>query len=394
MKNMRTFRIAVFAGDGIGPEITEPCCDLIQSACQRISDADPEHALSLELQHLPAGAATYQSCGEALPRTSIDAARSADAILLAAMGDPSVRYPDGTEITPQIDLRFELGLYAGLRPVRSIPGVPVPLADPRAAEIDFVLIRESIEGLFAPQAPSRRIGDEQAEETLVITRAVSEKLFDATFALASRRAATRQLHTNQDRDVRVTCIDKANVFPAFAFFRKLFYEAEQRYIEQCSSSDSVSTAKMNPITDHAYVDIMALNLVTQPWEYDVMVTENMFGDILSDLGAALIGGMGYAPSADIGDDNAVFQPCHGSAPDIAGKALANPTAMFLSGAMMLEWLADKHECPAAGKAGQLIVRAVDAAFATSQLRTIELGGSSGLDDVVKAVSAQLMTLDV
>lgn len=377
MTTRQIFDIAVFEGDGIGPEIMGPCCALLQQACARVSAATDSQTLELQLTSLPAGAAAYQSLGKALPDSSVEAARQADAILLSAMGDPEIRYPNGTELTPQIDLRFALGLYAGLRPVRSIPGVPSPLADPRAAAIDFVLVRESIEGLFAPQAPSRMIGDEQAEETLVITRAVSEKLFDATFSLARRRNSRR-----------VTCIDKANVFPAFAFFRKLFYEADAR-----NNAANVNGQRAFA-SDHAYVDIMALNLVTRPWEYDVMVTENMFGDILSDQGAALIGGMGYAPSADIGDDHAVFQPCHGSAPDIAGQGIANPTAMFLSGAMMLEWLGDKHDCATAVQAGRLIVQAVDAAFASGNLKTVELGGDSRLDDVTQAVSEQVATIAV
>ena len=134
---------------------------------------------------------------------------------------------------------------------------------------------------------------------------------------------------------------------------------------------------------------MSLNLVTQPWNYDVMVTENMFGDILSDLGAALIGGMGYAPSADIGDEFAVFQPCHGTAPDIAGKGLANPTAMFLSGAMMLDWLADQHQNATLKLASQLLTQAVDDAFAAGSLRTVEHGGSSGLNEVSQAVENAL-----
>ncbi len=369
-----TFNIAVFAGDGIGPEVTQPCLDLLLAACNKVSAKHPASAIRLNLNALPAGAKAYKTLGQALPDSSVAEARKADAILLAAMGDPDVRYPDGTELTPQIELRFALELYAGIRPIRSIPGVKGPLSDPRAEQIDFVLVRESIEGLFAPQAPSRMIDDEQAEETLVITRAVSEKLFDATFALAARRNAQR-----------ITCIDKANVFPAFAFFRKLFYEAADRHEngtgEHC-------------LVDHAYVDIMSLNLLTRPWDYDVMVTENMFGDILSDLAAGLIGGMGYAPSADIGDNHAVFQPCHGSAPDIAGKALANPTAMFLSGAMMLQWLADTHDCEAAAMASRLIVDSVDAAFASGTLNTIELGGSSGLHDVCNAVNQSLHDTDL
>lgn len=369
-----TFSIAVFEGDGIGPEITPPCCDLLQQACRRVTQLDSASGIELTLQMLPAGAVAYRSMGEALPKQSVIAARQADAILLAAMGDPAIRYPDGTELTPQIDMRFELGLYAGIRPIRSIPGVPGPLSDPRSKNIDFVLVRESIEGLFAPQGPSRMIGDEQAEETLVITRANSEKLFDATFALARQRSARR-----------ITCIDKANVFPAFAFFRKLFYEAAERH---------EGVLKPAPVIDHAYVDIMAMNLLTRPWDYDVMVTENMFGDILSDLAAGLIGGMGYAPSADIGDGHAVFQPCHGSAPDIAGKGIANPTAMFLSGAMMLRWLGDKHQCRAATQAGILIESAIDAAFADGNLTTVELGGNAGLGAVHEAVSQQIANLPI
>ena len=371
---MTSFDIAVFAGDGIGPEVTAPCLELLQAACSKVSASRSDTGIQLVMNNLPAGAAAYQSLGQALPDSSVTAARTADAILLAAMGDPAIRYPDGTELTPQIELRFALELYAGIRPIRSIPGVKSPLSDPRANDIDFVLVRESIEGLFAPQAPSKLIGDEQAEETLVITRAISEKLFDATFALARTRQAKR-----------VTCIDKANVFPAFAFFRKLFYEAAER--DTASHGNSMNA-------DHAYVDIMSLNLLTRPWDYDVMVTENMFGDILSDLAAGLIGGMGYAPSADIGDEHAVFQPCHGSAPDIAGKALANPTAMFLSGAMMLHWLAETHQCEAAAQAGTLIVDAVDAAFASGSLKTIELGGTSGLNDVCQAVNTQLASIEL
>jgi 3-isopropylmalate dehydrogenase len=126
-------------------------------------------------------------------------------------------------------------------------------------------------------------------------------------------------------------------------------------------------------------------LVLKPWEYDVLVTENMFGDILSDLGAGLIGGMGYAPSADVGDGHAVFQPCHGTAPDIAGQGKANPTAMFLSAAMMLDWLGHRHDVAGATEAGRLITRAVDQAFRGGRLLTCELGGSNGTADVAKAV---------
>ena len=371
MSRSGKYSIAVFPGDGIGDEIMRPCVELLHRACARVGD------LTLTTANIPAGARTYQELGSALPESSIDAAREADAILLAAMGDPAIRYADGTELTPQIDLRFELGLYAGIRPIRSIPGVVSPLSDPRAKDIDFVLVRESIEGLFAPQGKAEVIADREARETLVITREVSEKLFKASFNLAEARRRKRK--NDKTHLPRLTCIDKANVFSAFAFFRKIFYEVAEHY---------------DIPADHAYVDIMSLNLLCKPWDYDVLVTENMFGDILSDLGAGLIGGMGYAPSADIGDKHAVFQPCHGSAPDIAGQGLANPTAMFLSGAMMLDWLAEKHKDDNARRAARLIERAIDNAFAHGTLVTTELGGSAGLVEVTQAVSRELENLDV
>jgi 3-isopropylmalate dehydrogenase len=283
------------------------------------------------------------------------------------MGLPAVRYPDGREITPQIDLRMELGLYAGVRPVRPLEGVRGVLADPRAAGMDFVIVRESTEGLFAPQAPGTRDGEREARETLVITREVSTKLFDFAFALASRRGR------------RVTCVDKANVFQAFAFFRDIFHERAAAHPEIAA--------------DAAYVDAFAMTMVQRPWTIDVAVTENMFGDILSDLGAALMGGMGYAPSADIGDEHAVFQPCHGSAPDIAGQGVANPTAMILSAAMMLDWLGERHGVPEATAAGARLRGAVEAAFRPGTLVTHELGGTAGTAAVFAAVEHELDAVD-
>jgi len=362
MTNSNHFDIAVFPGDGIGEEIMGPCVELLERA---IACTDK---LDVSFSKYVAGAASYRDSGEALPNESMNKAAEADAILLGAMGLPDVRYPDGTEISPQIDFRFKFGLYAGVRPVRTIPGLRPILNNPAASELDFVIIRESTEGLFASHGKGEVIDDAEARDTLVITRAVSERLFDFSFDLGRKRKAL-------GKPGHVTCVDKANVFKSFAFFRKIFEEQGELNADLQRS--------------HMYVDAAALNMISRPWDLDVMVTENMFGDILSDLGAALIGGMGYAPSADIGDDHAVFQPCHGSAPDIAGKGVANPTAMFLSGAMMLEWLGDKHQCAAAGEAGRLVRDAVDAAFAGGQLVTCELGGDAGTKPVFDAVAAAL-----
>jgi 3-isopropylmalate dehydrogenase len=170
-------------------------------------------------------------------------------------------------------------------------------------------------------------------------------------------------------------VDKANVIPSTAFFRSIFLECAARYpdIE----------------ADCIYVDAAGLMLVRAPWRFDVMVTENLFGDILSDVGAALVGGMGMAPSADIGDHHAVFQPCHGTAPDITGTGLANPTAMFLSGAMMLEWLGERHGVEGYRRASSMLTRAVEGAFAPGDLIPHENGGSAGTAEITSRVFAAL-----
>ena len=251
------------------------------------------------------------------------------------MGHPDIRYPNGTEVVPQIDLRDHFELYAGLRPIRALPGVRTTLADPRARDIDFVVVRESTEGLFAARNESRRDGDAAVFDTMRITRRGCVRLFEAAFALARYR---------RRRSPKVTCVDKANVLPSMAFFREIFLECASRYPDVA--------------TDCVYVDAAALRFVKAPWDLDVVVTENMFGDILSDLGAGLIGGMGMAPSADIGERQAVFQPCHGTAPDIAGRGLANPTAMFLSAAMMLDWLGERHDVSSCQAAAAMLTSAV------------------------------------
>ncbi|MEL6839437.1 MAG: isocitrate/isopropylmalate family dehydrogenase [Pseudomonadota bacterium] len=354
----REFEIAVFEGDGIGPEIMAPTIDILTKISAASSDYD------LICTPHPAGAAHYAKTGDSLPKASLEAAEKADAILLSAMGLPDVRYEDGTEISPQIDLRKAFNLFAGVRPVRVGPGHRTPLKIPDGRAIDFVLIRESTEGLFYTQGVGE-VTDQDARETLLITRDVSEKLFKFAFQLARDRKETGR------GPGRVTCVDKANVFRAFAFFRSLF--------------DAEAARHPDLIADHAYVDATALWMVQKPWDFDVLVTENMFGDILSDLGAGLMGGLGLAPSADIGLDQAVFQPCHGSAPDIAGQGKANPMAMILSAAMMLEWLGLNHDVPGMIADGQRLRDAVDAVLRNACLLTPDLGGPNSTTGVGKAV---------
>ena len=350
---MREFRIAVFPGDGIGREVMEPCLTLLQAVTSTTG------GFRLQLTSCEAGAELYMRTGVALPEGALREAAAADAILLGAMGHPDVRYPNGTEVVPQIDLRDRFELYAGIRPIRALPGARVPLADPRASNMDFVIVRESTEGLFAGRTESRQEGPEAVLDTMRVTRRGCARLFKAAFTLARRRR-------RGDGPPRVTCVDKANVLPSMAFFRRIFLE--------------VAAAHPDVQADCIYVDAMALRLVRAPWEFDVVVTENMFGDILSDLGAGLVGGMGMAPSADIGDAHAVFQPCHGTAPDIAGRGLANPVAMFLSAAMMLEWLGERHSEKSCHQAAATLRRAVERAFADGVL-PVDQGGTAGTAEV-------------
>jgi 3-isopropylmalate dehydrogenase len=359
------FNVAVLPGDGIGVEVMDAALAVLAAAEARVG------GFGLALERVPGGALHYRETGEALPEASFAKAAAADAILFGAMGWPEIRYQDGTEIAPQLDLRVRLALYAGVRPIRAIPGVPTALADPRARDIDLVIIRESTEGLFASRGKGEVIGTREARDTMVITRAASERLFDFAFALAAQR---RRPSGREGQPGLVTCVDKANVFRSMAFFRQIFGERARAHPEIAAR--------------HHYIDAMALDLVRKPWEFDVMVTENQFGDILSDLGAGLIGGMGFAPSADLGDTHGLFQPSHGSAPDIAGRGIANPTAMILSAAMMLDWLGTRHGVPAARDGARLIERAVDAAF-TVGLRPCDIGGRDDTAAVTKAVIAQL-----
>jgi 3-isopropylmalate dehydrogenase len=354
------FHIAVLPGDGIGHEVMGPTLDILR----RIEATTP--SLKFRFSEAPAGAQEYLATGKSMSENTIKLCGDADAILLGACGLPSVRYPDNTEIMPQVELRFIFDLYAGVRPARLVPGVPSPIVGADKNGIDFVLIRESTEGLFASMGKGVTTHDE-ARETLVVTRKTTERLFDFSLRLTERRK-------KRGHPGRLTLVDKANVFKAFNWQRAIFAERKMKFPDVK--------------TDLLYVDACAAMLVKKPWDFDVMVMENMFGDILSDLAAGLIGGLGIAPSADIGDKHAGFQPCHGTAPDIMGQGKANPTAMILSAAMMLDWLADKHDHAPAAEAAVRIERAVDKAYAQG-IKPMEYGGGDGTAAIAGAVMKAL-----
>lgn len=336
---MKTFKIAVLPGDGIGPDVIREALRVLKAVEAGLGDvafACEEHSV---------GAGEYLRNGNPLPESAFEGCRDADAVLLGAMGLPDVRWPDGKEMTPQLDIREKFQLYAGLRPIYLLHETDSPLKNQEAGSIDFSIVRESTEGLFSARLAQGNPEDGEMRDVMRITRAGSERVIRFAF----REAMTRRKH--------VTLIDKSNVLPSMVFFRSVFDGVAQEFPEV--------------ETDRVYVDAAALYLVKCPQRFDVMVTENMFGDILSDLAAGLIGGMGMAPSGDIGDDCAVFQPSHGSAPDIAGKGVANPVATILSLAMMLDWLGHEDTKRAAG----LVRSAVRQVMLDPTQRTPDMGGS-------------------
>src|ERR1700751_2126685 len=201
--------IAVLPGDGIGPEVMDPTLEILRKI-EKTTD------LKFRFTEAPAGANHYIATGKSMPDSSVRLCDEAAAILLGACGLPSVRYPDNTEIMPQVELRFHFDLYAGVRPARLIPGVPSPIVGADTRGIDLVVIRESIEGLFASMGKGVVTHDE-ARETLVITRKTSERLFEFSLRLAERRK-------KRGRPGLLTCVDKANAFKAYAYFRSIFYE--------------------------------------------------------------------------------------------------------------------------------------------------------------------------
>ncbi len=349
---MKRFRIAVLPGDGIGPEVVAEGVNMLRAVESRIG-------VKFVLQEFSVGAGEYLRRGDPMPEDTFERVKECDAILLGAMGLPNVRRPNGVEMTPQLDLRERLELYNGLRPIYLFHGEDSPLRGRSAGDIDFAIIRECTEGLFAGRKWSSEADREKSEDLMVITRRGAERVVRAAFECA------------ESRRKHVTLVDKANVLPSMAFFRRVFDEVSGEYPEV--------------LTNRVYVDAAALYFVQRPEMFDVIVTENMFGDILSDLAAGLIGGMGMAPSGDIGDRYAVFQPSHGSAPAIAGLGIANPVATILSVALMLEWLGE----PETRQGSEMIRCSVRTVFGDRSARTRDMGGTMTTAEMGHAILESL-----
>jgi len=340
---MTNFDLAILPGDGIGPEVVSASLAVLHVVESHLRE------VRFTCNELSVGAGEYLKNGDPLPASTLERVKQADAILLGAMGLPSVRWPNGVEMTPQIDIREKLDLFNGVRPIKLYHESHSPLKGYGGTghPIDFVIIRENCEGLFTERLTPRPPGRDFETDTMKITRDGAERVCREAFKLAR----TRRKHC--------TLVDKANVLPSMAFFRKIF--------------DEVATEFPDVQTDRVYVDAMALFLVQRPHTFDVMVTENMFGDILSDLAAGIVGGMGMAPSADLGPKYGLFQPSHGTAPGIAGQNIANPIATVLSVAMMLDWLGHAET----KRGARMIEVAVTKVLADPANRTADLGGGIG-----------------
>ena len=359
-----TFLVATMPGDGIGKDIIKSATSIVDLSSEIVG------GYKCNWQMIKAGAEYFALNGIDVEPGGEDKADKADSIFLGAIGLPTIRHKDGTEICPHLRFREIFGLYAGVRPVKAYPNITNRLSNNLASKIDLVILRESTEGLFYSAAVHNRCpvdNDNEVQDIMRITRKTTEKLHDFAFKLARQRKSKGKIG-------KVTCVDKANVFRSQAFFRKIFDERKVNF-------DDINS-------DHCYVDAMALNLIRNPWEYDILVMENMFGDILSDLGGGLVGGMGMASCAEIGDNHGLFQPAHGSAPDIMGQDKANPLATILSAALMLDYLSDKNKCPSAAKGAKLIETAIEVGFEQNKIRPMEFGGDMGTE----AVSNELMLL--
>lgn len=357
---MTLFNIAVLPGDGIGPEVIQAGLGVLQAVTARLD------GVRFDFTFHSIGAGEYVRNGHPMPAATCAALREADAILLGAMGLPGVRWPNGVEMTPQIDIREQLDLYNGVRPIKLYHESHSPLKNCGGAGrvIDLVVVRENCEGLFSARLTPRPPGRDFETDTLTISRHGATRICRAAFRLA------------RERRRHVTLVDKANVLPSMAFFRQVF--------------DTVAQEFPDVQTDRVYVDAMALFLVQRPHTFDVIVTENMFGDILSDLAAGLVGGMGMAPSADLGDRHGLFQPSHGTAPTIAGKGIANPIATILSVALMLDWLGH----PETRRGARLIEAAVETVLSDPAHRTVDLGGNLGTAEITQLVCQALPCITV
>jgi len=358
-EKLKIYHIVLLPGDGIGPEIVDAMVEVLDTLQRLLGN------FRLDYESRDAGARTYLETGEPISADTLQAVRTADATLKGPVGLPVVRKPDGTEAGLLGGLlRVGLDLYANVRPIRLFPNAPTPLKNKAPDSIDYLFLRENTEGLYL----SRGVGlvtSSAATDSLMLTLKGCERISRFAFKLSMEK----KRGAPEDGRKRVTLIEKSNVLRSFAFFREIFL----RVAEETPSVEA----------ECLYADAASAALVTRPEHFQVLVTENMFGDILSDLGAATVGGLGMCPAANIGDRLAYFEPIHGTAPDIAGKGTANPVAQIRAAAMMLDYLGERD-------AAEILEKALWRTFEKERFRLTPAGTvEGGMKWVVEALRDEL-----
>ena len=341
---MSSYRIALMPGDGIGPELSNATKKVLAVACEK-------NKIDLVLAEVEGGDHTKSRLGVALPDESIETIRKSDACLKGPVGE--------TAADVIVRLRILLDLYANIRPVKVYPFIPS-----LKPKIDLVIVRENTEDVY------RGLELEFDKDTMiclrVITRKGSERIARYAFEVARHRAKMN----------RVTAVHKSNVIrKSDGLFSQTFRDVAKEYPDVKA--------------DEMYVDNAAMQLILNPESFDVIVTTNMFGDILSDEASVTVGGLGVAPSANIGSDFALFEPVHGCAPDIAGQNIANPTSMILASKLMMEWLGKQHQDRRCQEAANDVERAIIQTFSEG-IKTRDLGGSSKTDEFGDAVARRVI----
>jgi tartrate dehydrogenase/decarboxylase / D-malate dehydrogenase len=356
---LKNYKIAVIEGDGIGREVVPEGIRVLEAAGRRFD-------ISFSWQHFNWSCETYLKTGRMMPEDGLEQLRPFDAIFLGAVGYPGV--PDHTSLWGLlIPIRRAFKQYVNLRPIRLLEGIKSPLSGRKAGEIDFCIVRENNEGEYSEVGGRlhRNTDLEMAIQETVFTRQGCDRIMTYAFELAR----TRKNH--------VTSATKSNgIVFTMPFWDERFSAISKKY--------PLVTA------DQYLIDILSAHFVTHPDRFDVVVGSNLFGDILSDLGAAVVGSMGLAPSANLNPDHeypSMFEPVHGSAPDITGKKIANPVAQIWSGAMMLEHLGEK-------KAARAVEEAIFKVIARQDPLTPDIGGNASTEEMGKAIAAEISTVPV
>jgi 3-isopropylmalate dehydrogenase len=356
---MSKYRIAYIPGDGIGPEIMNEGLEVLRSI-KKILD------LSFDFVKCEAGAQAFKKTGFAIQPSDWEVMEKADCIYKAPVGIPGVLRPDGVEVAADVvlGLRSKFDLYVNLRPITLFEGIPSPLTGKKTGSIEYIIVRENTEDLYVMQGGIMR--DEVATNLRIITRTGSTRIIRYAFELSREWG-----NSPYDGKKRVTCVESSKVLVSDKLFAKIFDEISAEYPEIDST--------------HEYVDAFAQSQVLRPEFYHIVVTPNFHGDIISDLAGATTGGIGLAAGGNIGDEKAMFEPIHGSAPTLGGTGKANPIAMILAGKMMLDWLAKTHQDKSALKASEMIENAVRTVLKDHSIRTPDLGGKSTTSDMGEAI---------